>query len=161
MPKTPYNLEESLGYVVGRAARALGARLNRNFASKGFDVTCEQWSILVNLGEKDGQTQQELAAHTCKDKTSMTRLIDGMEKHNLVVRIPDKQDKRHKLVYLTTKGKDFRAKLVGIVRDTLTEAQSGIKDQDMDQCKSILRKIYANVCDSNTKSLQVQPKKKA
>ena len=54
----------------------------------GYDVTCEQWSVLVNLGKKNGQSQQELAGLICKDKTSVTRLIDNMEKHSLVVRIP-------------------------------------------------------------------------
>ena len=73
-----YVLEESLGYATGRAARALGTRLNRNFAEAGYDVTCEQWSVLVNLWQKNGQSQQDLAGTTCKDKTSMTRLIDNM-----------------------------------------------------------------------------------
>ena len=139
-----YVLEESLGYAAGRAARALGTRLNRNFAEAGYDVTCEQWSVLVNLWQKNGQSQQDLAGTTCKDKTSMTRLIDNMEKHSLVVRIPDKEDRRQKLIYLTKKGRDLREKLFRIVQQTLEEAQKDIPVKDIALCKKVLHQIYEN-----------------
>ena len=107
MTPTKYILEESLGYAMGRATRTLTTLVNFNFTKAGYEVTCEQWSVLVNLGKKNGQRQQELASLTCKDKTTITRLIDNMEKHNLVVRLPDKNDKRQKLIYLTKKGRDL------------------------------------------------------
>ncbi len=147
MPNRSFILEESLGYIVGRAARSVGGLLNRNMALAGHEATCEQWSVLVNLAEKNGQTQQELAGHTCKDKTSMTRLIDGMEKHDLVVRIPDKQDKRQKLIYLTNKGKTLQKQLMPIVRHTLEQAEAGIDAQDVKLCMDVLCKVYANVID--------------
>ncbi len=150
MTNNAYILEESLGYLVGRAARSLGASLNRNFHEAGYDVTCEQWSILVNLAERNGQSQQELAGVTCKDKTSMTRLIDGMEKHNLVVRVPDKSDRRQKLIYLTNKGKQFRQKLVKVTEMTLRQAEGGIHTKELAHCKDILKKIYANLIEKNS-----------
>lgn len=145
MPLRNYILEESLGYVMGRATRSLGALVNRNFAAAGHDVTCEQWSVLVNLGKKNGQSQQELAGQICKDKTSVTRLIDNMEKHSLVVRIPSKDDRRQKLIYLTKKGQDLQSKLVVIIQNTLLEAQKSIKIKDIETCKSVLRQIYENI----------------
>ena len=151
MSKQPYLLEQSLGYIMGRAARSLGQRLTRNFTCAGYEVTCEQWAILVYLGQKNGQNQQDLSAQTCKDKTSMVRLIDGMEKRNLVVRIPDKTDKRQKMIYLTAKGKEFRKKLEGIVQKTIEEAEVGIKPQDMAFCKYILQKIYGNLAECKPK----------
>ncbi len=136
--------EESLGYAMGRAARSLGTRLNRNFVEAGHDVTCEQWSILVNLWKKNGQSQQDLAGTTCKDKTSMTRLIDNMENHDLVVRIPNKDDKRQKLIYLTKKGLNLQSKLVKIVQKTLEEIQKNINVKDIELCKKVLHQIYEN-----------------
>ena len=138
-------LEQSLGYIMGRAARGLGTLLNRNFGEAGFDVTCEQWSVLVNLWEKNGQSQQDLAGTTCKGKTSMTRLIDNMEKHNLVVRVPSKSDKRQKLIYLTKKAQDLQGNLVAIVQQTLKDAQKNIDAKDVALCKKVLRQVYDNV----------------
>ena len=144
MPYHKYILEESLGYAMGRATRALGALVNRNFARAGYDVTCEQWSVLVNLGKKNGQSQQELASLICKDKTSVTRLIDNMEKHSLVVRIPDKTDRRQKLIYLTKKGRDLQEKLLVVIFNTQMEAQKSIKINEIEICKSVLNHIYEN-----------------
>jgi DNA-binding MarR family transcriptional regulator len=144
MAKHQYILEESLGYAMGRATRSLGALVNRHFACAGYDVTCEQWSVLVNLGKKNGQSQQELAGQICKDKTSVTRLIDNMEKHSLVVRIPDKNDRRQKLIYLTRKGQDLQEKLVVVIQKTLLEAQKSIKIRDIETCKNVLHQIYEN-----------------
>ena len=139
-----YILEESLGYLIGRAGRALGTRLNRNFVEAGYDVTCEQWAVLVNLWKKNGQSQQDLAGTTCKDKTSMTRLLDNMEKRNLVVRIPNKEDRRQKFIYLTKKGRDLQEKLVKIVHQTLQEAQRNISVKDITLCKKVLTSVYEN-----------------
>jgi DNA-binding MarR family transcriptional regulator len=145
MTPQQFILEESLGHIVSRAARGLGTWLNRNFAEAGFDVTCEQWCVLVNLWDKNGQSQQDLAGTTCKNKTSMTRLIDNMEKRNLVVRIPGKADKRQKLIYLTKKGRDLKEKLIKIIHQTLNEAQKGIKAKDIVVCKKVLRQVSENL----------------
>ena len=161
MTKQNFSLEDSLGYIVGRAARSVGGLLNRNMALAGYDVTCEQWSVLFNLGKKNGQTQQDLAGLTCKDKTSMTRLIDGMEKHDLVVRIPDKQDKRQKLIYLTNKGKKLQSQLMTIVEATLEQAETGISAAQLKLCMDVLCKIYSNVMDLHQKSTVAPATKKS
>ncbi len=140
-----YHLEESLGYIVGRAGRAMANRLNHNFEKAGHNVTCEQWAVLMNLWQKNGQSQKDLAGVTCKDKTSITRLIDGLEKRNLVVRIPNSQDGRLKLIYLTNKGKELQQELLRVVQQMLKEAQQGIRIKDMTICKNVLRKVARNL----------------
>lgn len=145
MKPLDYNLEESLGYVIGRAARSMANRLNHNFEKSGYDVTCEQWAVLMNLWHKDGQTQKELASITCKDKTSITRLLDGLEKKNLVVRIPGKKDARQKIIYLTNQGKAFQQELLKIVKETLAEAQKGINARNLKVCKDVLRQVTHNL----------------
>ncbi len=152
MKTKDYKLEDSLGYIMGRAARSLGTRLNRNFLESGYDVTCEQWGVLVNLWHKNGQTQQELAAMTCKDKTSMTRLIDGLERRKVVVRTRDKIDRRQKHIVLTKKGKAFQQELLKIVQKTLAEAQMNIDAKDMAICKKVLGRVYENLSAEHTAS---------
>jgi len=145
MPISKYNLEESLGYVIGRAGRAMANRLNQNFEKAGYDVTCEQWAVLMNLWHKNGQNQKELAGLACKDKTSITRLLDGLEKRNLVVRTPGQKDGRQKLIYLTNQGKKFQQELLTIVQNTLLEAQENIKSAELKICKNVLRQVASNL----------------
>jgi DNA-binding MarR family transcriptional regulator len=134
----------SIAYLVGRTSRSIIKRLTNKFSEAGFDVSYEQWSILVHLYRKDGQTQQELANIAVKDKAAITRLLNVLEKKNIVLRIPDRNDKRSKLVYLTNKAKEFKAQLIAIVEELLEEAHHGIDPDEMARCKATLNKIFFN-----------------
>jgi DNA-binding MarR family transcriptional regulator len=137
-------IDTSIAYLVGRTSRAIIKRLTKKFADAGFDVSYEQWSILVHLYRKDGQTQQELSTVSVKDKAAITRLLNVLEKKNIVLRVPDRSDKRSKLVYLTHKAKSFRDDLIAMVMEMLMEAEQGISNEEMLQCKSTLNKIFTN-----------------
>jgi len=137
-------IDSSIAYLVGRTSRSIIKRLTKKFSDAGFDVSYEQWSILVHLYRKDGQTQQELSNIAVKDKAAITRLLNVLEKKNIVLRIPDRNDKRSKLVYLTNKAKEFKTDLIAVVEELLEEAKIGIEHDEMEQCKNTLNKIFAN-----------------
>ena len=144
MEKFEKVIDSSIGYLVGRTSRAIIRRLSKKFTDAGFDVSYEQWSVLIHLYRKDGQTQQELSAASVKDKAAITRLINILEKKNMVLRIPDRSDKRSKLVYLTNKAKEFRDDLVAVVEELLLEAEQGISKVEIENCKATLNKIFHN-----------------
>ena len=149
MSKRNPQLEESLGYILGRAARTLGAFINRRFDALGIEITCEQWSILVSLWQKDGQTQQEIASQTCKDKTSMTRLIDTMERHGLVKRTANDKDRRQKRIVLTDKGRKIYGRVVGEMQKSLHQVEAKMSVKDMATCKKVLCQVYTHLTEIN------------
>ncbi|MCP4719574.1 MAG: MarR family transcriptional regulator, partial [Desulfobacteraceae bacterium] len=79
-----------------------------------------------------------------KDKAAITRLLNVLEKKNIVLRIPDRTDKRSKLVYLTNKAKEFQEDLMALVEEMLREADQGISFEEMEQCRTTLNKIFIN-----------------
>ena len=103
-----FNFDIRLIFAIlnGKVSAAINRKLSRNFRQNGLEITPEQWTVLIFLWEKDGVTQQELCNATFKDKPSMTRLIDNMERQHLVVRISDKKDRRTNLIHLTKDGKE-------------------------------------------------------
>ncbi len=137
-------IDASIGYLVGRTSRTIVKRLTKKFQDAGFDVSYEQWSILIHLYRKDGQTQQSLARIAVKDKAAITRLLNVLEKKNIVLRVPDRTDKRSKLIYLTNKAKEFKSELVTLVEEMLHEAEQGISFEEMEQCRATLNKIFDN-----------------
>lgn len=145
-------IDSSIAYLVGRASRSIIKRLTKKFSDAGFDVSYEQWSLLVHLYRKDGLTQQELSNAAVKDKAAITRLINGLEKKNIVLRIPDRNDRRSKLIYLTNKAKEFKTQLIFVVEDLLDEAKQGIEPREMEQCKQTLNKIFSNFDRLNQKT---------
>ena len=144
-----FKIDQQLVFAIlnGKVSTAINRKLSRNFRQSGIEITPEQWTILLALWEKDGITQQELCNATFKDKPSMTRLIDNMEKQHLVVRISDKKDKRTNLVYLTKTGKDMESKSFKIAISTLREALQGITLEELKIVQEVLRKIFTNTKD--------------
>ena len=143
LPK--YDIDNSFGTIVHWAERALINRLNQNFRSGGYDITVEQWRVLVNLWNREGQSQRELAEAVHKDKTGMTRILNGMEKRDLVVRTPDNADGRNNLIYLTRKGRELQQALVVLTRKTLDEALHGIAEEELERSKNVLRRVIRNL----------------
>ncbi len=137
-------IDQSIGYLVGRLSRAIIKRLSKKFQDAGIDVSYEQWSLLVHLYRRDGQTQQALARTAVKDKAAVTRLLNGLEKKNIVLRIPDQNDRRSNLVYLTNKAKELKPHLVGFVEEMLEEAQQGIDPDEMIRCRETINEIFEN-----------------
>ncbi|MGQ9609995.1 MAG: MarR family winged helix-turn-helix transcriptional regulator [bacterium] len=148
MNSQDHDLEQSLFFIIKRTSKAFREKLNQNFTKAGYDVTSEQWRILRCLWQKDGQRQQDLADVVNKDKTCITRIIDSMEKRDLVVRIPDRLDRRQNLIYLTNKGKKLQEELIKIFDNTSLDAQRDIDPEHLAVFRKILEKIYHNLTNS-------------
>jgi DNA-binding MarR family transcriptional regulator len=147
MGQFKFDIQLIFAILNGKVSTAINRKLHRNFRQEGIDISPEQWTILLSLWEKDGITQQDLCNATFKDKPSMTRLIDNMEKQHLVVRISDKKDKRTNLVYLTKTGKELESQSFKIAISTLHEALQGISVEEMKIGQEVLRKIFTNTKD--------------
>jgi len=149
MKELPYSLffplENSLGFIVYRAALHMKSALQRRFKQRGYDITTEQWSILLSLWEKDGRTQQEIADKTCKNKANITRFIDDLERSGYVMRKPDIADRRKYAVHLTARGQNLRKKLIPIVLEVWKTIGRGITPVDMATTKRTLNKIFHNL----------------
>jgi len=145
LPENKNDLLNPLGLLLFQASRSTINRLNRNFASAGYEITIEQWKILKMLWDKDGLSQKELAEGTWKDKASLARTLDIMEKQNYVVRINDQTDKRQKLIYLTTKAKFSQKELKTIADKTTKEAESNFSSDQITQLNNMLQQIIKNL----------------
>ena len=145
MPYKDFSAKEALGHFMGRTTRAMSRMLQNNFINAGYDITIEQWVIIVNLNRKDGQFQQQLANNTYKNKTSVTRMINSLQKKKIVERLSDPKDLRQKRIYLTDNGRQLFKDLTPLARKVQEEATQGIEPDEMESCKNILLKIYGNI----------------
>ncbi len=140
--------EDNLGYLIGRSGKAMARMLTWHIEQAGYEgMTIEHWFVLKNLWKKDGQNQYELGQKAGKDKTGLSRAISWLEKNNYVVRIPDRMDKRQRIIYLTQSGKELEQKLVPIAMQALSEVEGGIPEEDIKHCKRVLKRIYQNLKD--------------
>jgi len=139
--------QHNLGYFVGTSARLMRNAMHHRMKENGYDLTIEQLFIIKILHRSDGLSQQVLADYFSKDKGSITRIINTMEDGNLVVRIPDKIDKRSKLIYLTPFGKKLHQEIHKIILDFNESLTSEISKDDLNQCVTVLEKIIDKLCN--------------
>jgi DNA-binding MarR family transcriptional regulator len=137
--------DEIFNILVGKISAAINRTFLRAFVVEGIDITTEQWSVLACLWEKDKVTQQTLCHLTAKDKPSMTRLIDKLEKRNLVTRVSDNNDRRINLIHLTDAGLALQQRATQIVHQVANKALNNITDEEMNTSRVVLKKIMANL----------------
>jgi DNA-binding MarR family transcriptional regulator len=145
MPNNQFKRGELYSVITGMASTAVARRLQKNFRQAGLEITIEQWSILYHLWKQDCISQQELCKHTFRDKPSITRLIDNLEKQKLVKRTASKNDRRINLVCLTDAGRNLQDTTIEIANQTMNEALVGIEKDEIDHVKHVLQKVYDNL----------------
>jgi DNA-binding MarR family transcriptional regulator len=145
MPNNQFKRGELYSFITGKASTALARRLQKNFKQNGVDITIEQWSVLYHLWKQDGLSQQELCNATFRDKPSITRLVDNLEKLKLVRRVSSREDRRMNLIYLTETAKRMQDQTMELANQTLNEALVDVDPGDIDMCKQVLQQVYDNL----------------
>ncbi|MBB6461487.1 MarR family winged helix-turn-helix transcriptional regulator [Flammeovirga kamogawensis] len=133
--------------IIAQVSRIGNYMLGRQFEREGLPISREQWDVLVMLWEKDGRAQQEFATFLLKNRASITSLIDNMEKNNLVTRVPNPNDKRSKLIYLTRKARDLKDKVIGIAEESILVITNDIPLDDVKAGVELLRKCLSNITE--------------
>ena len=82
------NEQEVFSILTGKISSTINRALLRAFSQEDLNITTEQWSVLSCLWKEDRVTQSDLCDLTRKDKPSMTRLIDNLQRSKIVVRVP-------------------------------------------------------------------------
>lgn len=145
MPNNHFKSEELYSVINGIASTAIARRLQKHFRQASLEITIEQWSILYHLWQEDCISQQDLCKRTYRDKPSMTRLVDNLEKQKLVKRMASKDDRRKNLICLTQAAKDLRHLTVDMANQTMDEALTGLTKMEIETAKKVLYQVYENL----------------
>lgn len=145
MPNNQFKRGELYSFITGKASTAIARRLQKKFNAAGLSITIEQWSVLYHLWKQEGISQQELCNATFRDKPSITRLVDNLEKLNLVKRVASENDRRINLIYLTKQAQKLQEESMVIAEETLNEALETVPTEKVDVCKEVLQIVYDNL----------------
>jgi DNA-binding MarR family transcriptional regulator len=145
MPNNHFSYSDLYAFITGKASTAMARNLQRKFVQANINITIEQWSVLYSLWKKDGQSQQELSNNTFKNKPSITRLIDNLEKLNLVERRAVKTDRRINKIFLSQSGTELQNQTIALANETVNEALINIDPQHIQLAQATLQKVYENL----------------
>jgi DNA-binding MarR family transcriptional regulator len=98
------DLQSFLPYRLAVVAEEVSRALAAIYADR-FELTREEWRVLVWLAAEPGMTATELGARANLDKMQVSRAIARMEKDGLLEREPDPDDRRSRQVRLLPAGR--------------------------------------------------------
>jgi DNA-binding MarR family transcriptional regulator len=134
---------ETLGWLVSKARKLLNNKLQNQLKDCG--ISYEQMSILNLIYMKEGRNQKELAEGSQKDRASITRILDILEKNKLVRRENSSNDRREFLLYTTDKGNGIYKKAIKIVNQQAQEIDSIFSEIEQEQFKKLLKKLISKI----------------
>lgn len=140
---TPFIIKQSVGHLVGLAARLFARALQARFADYG--VAVGQWPLLMFLWEQDGLTQKELSRRVQIEEPTTARTLVRMERDGLVRRVRNLKDRREINVWLSEKGRALRDELIPCAQEVNARATHGLSEDDKARISSFLNYVIARL----------------
>ena len=131
-----------------------GCKLKQFIAAKlrqmDVPLTPEQFILIDLLWNQGSMSQQQLADQMQKDKNSVTKLVDALERKGFVVREQNRQDRRSNTLVLTEKAEGLKhgAKQKGI--SILDEMLVGISEEELRSFLVTLHKLNRNMTSAGS-----------
>lgn len=130
---------------IGRIGIGFGVQFSKRLRELGIHTSKEQWIVLKYLYSEEGLSQNDLAAIIGRDKASVTRLIDNMEKKGYLRREICVDDKRVRQIFLEEKGKNLYDKTLPVMEDIIDQIQTGLSVEELDITLKTLKKVKLNL----------------
>ncbi|MBX9943246.1 MAG: MarR family transcriptional regulator [Reyranella sp.] len=136
-------LDAYLPYLLNRA----GARIAAAFGDevRPLGATLQMWRVLAALGERDGRRMGDLSETTSIEVSTLTRLVDGMERKGLVARRRDEADARAVALHVTPAGRRLTQRLIPIAERYETVALQGFDAREAEMLKVFLQRLFTNM----------------
>jgi len=136
-----YENRYDLIYTICMTSTAMKDGLRKEFQKKGYDITIDNYAILTRLWQQDNLTQQRLCELTCKNKSNLTRILDTMEKKDMIKRIPNSTDRRSFTISLTPYSYSLKDEIVKIAKKYSDKIFDQITNSDIENLKAFFSKM--------------------
>jgi DNA-binding MarR family transcriptional regulator len=136
-------LDDYVPYLLNRA----GARIAQAFADemRGFGTTLQAWRVLAALRDRDDQRVSELAEHTSIEISTLSRVLDGLQKQGLIARRRAPDDGRVVTLHVTAAGRRLTERILPIAERYERIAIAGLSAAETATLKRLLRQLYTNI----------------
>lgn len=134
--------DDRLIYLVFTAQQKLRTYLNNCLVAEGVKVTPAQSGILFLLKQQNGRTMTELSQIIGFDNSTVTGLVDRLEKSGLVTRNSNPSDRRLSHIYITPRGLEEVNRAKTVIRKVNEEIKKGFAPEEIEAFKGVLKSFF-------------------
>ncbi len=143
-PANPaFKLEEYPFYLMTRTMGEYYGILEQVLKTVGVDQP--RWRALMILGEQNPCRIGDIARRSVIKLSTMTRIIQRMQKEGLVTSAPNPDDNRVIEVHLTDTGAEKLAKVKSVASKVFQKAIDGVDEEHHTQLIETLHVLYDNL----------------
>ncbi len=144
MSTNKYGHLNSIGHYVNSCSRKMTAYVDGKLANTG--VTWKQLSVLMTCLHFDGKVQKKkLIEISSLNPSTVTRLLDRLEKKSYITRAFRENDKRSITIKITKKGKKLVERATPIRAQALDKINSLMSDSNSKLLINTLEKIITGL----------------
>lgn len=110
---------------------------------KPFKITGPQFKVLRLIVAEHIDTASELSRLLSIDSGAMTRMLNRLEKRNLLVRQRCPSDRRQVRLKLTEEGRDLHRQVHSVGADLMNELTGELTGEELSELDRIIRKVLA------------------
>lgn len=140
-----YDVQGSLGFLTITTNRLMSVFFRKRLIEAGIDLTPEQWGVLAHLWNKGSIAQDELAQMLCVDKSSLSRVLDVMERRGLVIRKRDPNDARRKILSPSPHSLPLKKNCQEVADDSMKQLLHKVSPQDHAICIRVLAQVKETI----------------
>lgn len=131
--------QETIDYFLKLVWQTVANRYNQLVTE--FGITQSIGYLLINIDEHEGTTVSQAAALLGLKSTSLSRMLNQLEKMGLIYRESNREDKRSVKIYLTPLGNEKRLMARALVKQFNNYLNDHIKEADKQHLIETLKKI--------------------
>ena len=109
---------------------------------RGLGITPGQMIVLYTLYKKDGASITDLSKRCYLDNSTLTGLMDRLERLQLVQRVDVPGDRRAFSIFLTPEALAMRSQLTEVMEQVATTMLAGCSEQEIVVFEKVLRNIF-------------------
>lgn len=135
---------DQIGLALTRIARGWRTKMDTRLSALG--LTQAKWVTLYHLAALNRPLMQcELASEIGIEGPTLVRLLDGLEKLELIARLPSPHDRRGKMIHLTSTAIPLIEEINRISADIKSGIFRDIPPDELEQCYDVLLKLLGNM----------------
>jgi DNA-binding MarR family transcriptional regulator len=133
--------EMMIGALVSILSLELRQRVEARLGAEGFDDYRPTHQAVFQWLGPDGDRVSDLAQHAGMTRQSIAELVDYLEAHGYVERVPDPSDGRAVLVRRTERGWTVNRTARRVIEETQAEWARSLGHEEFDQLLDHLRRL--------------------
>jgi len=139
--------QRQAGFLMAKIRQVAGRIFERILKEYNIEINSAQGRIMFALWQKDGVSINELAKKTQLKKSTLTSMLDRLERMGYIRRQRSKKDRRKILIKRTKKDKSLESKYVELSQEITRLFYKDFSKSEIDRFEKDLERILDNLTE--------------